>query len=362
MSSVTTSQDSQLSESVSDGNGPRPHRVVSVPGDDIWPLVYHPDGRRIVSRSDNGTIRLWNMENGEQEGESMKHEGRTGHRLVVTRDGTRIISGNENGSVRVWDVESQEIRIGEPWTIPHWTRHISLSPDGLKLASASSANTVLFWDAISGHPIAQHLDHESSVNGTSFSPSGEFVASATRNGKMYLWRVPWLEPVESPPQRVISVPDHDIWPFVYHPDGRRIVIHSDDGTIGVWNLENGVQEGESMKHSEGHSTHRLAVTTDGTRIISGNEDGSVRVWDVESQEIGHGDAIWRVLWSRDGSRFVSASEDKVICCWNAHTGEHIGEPWSHPHFIVNLSISPDGSKLASTASDTVRFLDAMSGH
>ncbi|KAF8553718.1 WD40 repeat-like protein [Imleria badia] len=271
MSSVTTSQDSQLSESVSDGNRHRPHRVVSALDDDIWPLVYHPDGRRIVSRSDNGTIRVWNLENGQQEGASMKHEGPTGHKIAVTSDGKRIISSNENGSIKVLDVESQEIV--QEWTHRESSSRPAIFPDGL-IAASRRSNVFIY--TIEGGQVYHSIKVGKIVSSMSFSPSGDKLACGT------------------------------------------------DSEVYVYDVENG------------------------TLIL-----GPLK---------GHNAAIWCVLWAPDGSRFFSASEDEGIRCWNSDTGGQIGEPWIHPHFIRNLSLSPDGSKLASASSDTVRFWDPISGH
>ncbi|KAF8553719.1 WD40 repeat-like protein [Imleria badia] len=319
MSSVTRQR--------SDTNGPRPQLVMS--GDDgaILALAYLPDGRRVVTTSRAGTVKVWNVENGEQQGTSMEHKSYEVYSLAVTRDGTKIISGSLCGWIKVWDAESHEpirewthcggacfdisvspddqlVAVGSGWTRngvaictmegklvndaihaknsigpgsrsiafspdgnklacvwdgairvhdvengalvlgplkdhkaaircvlwsrngsilfsgssdktircwnsdtgeqigQPWTGHIgrieslSLSPDGSILASASM-DTVCFWDATSGHPIGQPLQHDEAVTVVCFSPSGEFVASAGWNGKIYLWRVPWLDSVES---------------------------------------------------------------------------------------------------------------------------------------------------------------------
>ena len=50
--------------------------------------------------------------------------------------------------------------------------------------------------------------------------------------------------------------------------------------------------------------------------------------------------------------------------WNSDTGEQIGHPWTgHTRRISSLSLSPDGSILASASFDkTVRFWDATTGN
>ncbi|KAF8553448.1 WD40 repeat-like protein [Imleria badia] len=113
-------------------------------------------------------------------------------------DGSRLFSGSDDETIRCWNTDTGE-QIGRPWTgHTNWISSLSLSPDGSILASSSLDETVRFWDSTSGHGIGQDLQHDDDVNAVCFSPSGEFVASATGDGMIYLWPVPRLDPVESP--------------------------------------------------------------------------------------------------------------------------------------------------------------------
>ncbi|KAF9231876.1 WD40-repeat-containing domain protein [Melanogaster broomeanus] len=85
------------------------------------------------------------------------------------------------------------------------------------------------------------------------------------------------------------------------------------------------------------------MTRDGKRMLSGGEDERIRVWDVEMQEFiaewesGPG-GITCIAISPDG-QFVANIDGKA-----------------------SLSLSPDGTKIASASYDnTVRFWDALSG-
>ncbi|KAG2051450.1 WD40 repeat-like protein, partial [Suillus hirtellus] len=65
-------------------------------------VSFSPNGTRIVSSSDDRTIRLWDAVMGKPIGQPLR-----GHTSWVTSvsfspDGTRIISGSSDGTVRVW--------------------------------------------------------------------------------------------------------------------------------------------------------------------------------------------------------------------------------------------------------------------
>jgi hypothetical protein len=115
----------------SDGNHPRPHLINSAHDDIIWRLAYLPDGRRVATGSSDGTVKVWNLENGEQEGTSIEHESQICG-LAVTRDGTNIVSVDGDGKIKVWDVKSHEIV--KEWTHPESWPEISISPDDRHIA------------------------------------------------------------------------------------------------------------------------------------------------------------------------------------------------------------------------------------
>ena len=61
------------------------------------------DETRILSWSDEHTLRLWDVATGQQIGPAMKHDGWV-YGAVLTKDETRILSWSDDKTLRLWDV------------------------------------------------------------------------------------------------------------------------------------------------------------------------------------------------------------------------------------------------------------------
>jgi hypothetical protein len=64
---------------------------------------------------------------------------------------------------------------------------VSFSPDGQRLASASYDQTIKLWDTATGQELLTLKGHTSSLTGVAFSPDGKCLASACYDGAVKLW-------------------------------------------------------------------------------------------------------------------------------------------------------------------------------
>jgi WD40 repeat protein/cytoskeletal protein RodZ len=331
----------------------------------VTSVAFSPDGLRIVSGSDDNTLRLWDAKTGLPIGQPL-----TGHSNWVTSvafspDGLRIVSGSSDKTLRLWDAKTGQ-PIGQPLkghSYNVWS--VAFSPDGLRIVSGSSDNTLRLWNAKTSQPIGQPLTgHYSGVTSVAFSPDGLRIVSGSDDDTLRLWDAKTGRPIG----QYLKGHSRSVSSVAFSPDSLRIVSGSLDNTLRLWDAKTGLPIGQPLP---GHSGDVLSVafSPDGLRIISGSLDNSLRLWDAKTGQpislplTGHSESVTSVAFSPDGLRIVSGSEDKTLRLWNAKTGQSIRPPLTeHSSLITSVAFSPDGLHLISGSWDgTLRLWDAKTG-
>ncbi len=291
--------------------GAKPGRTVLKHPDPVTSVACLPDGRRVISGSSDGTVRVWDLESGELL-LTLEGHGGTVWAVAVTPDGRRAISGSEDGTVEVWDLDSGELLLtleghGGP------VRGVAVTPDGRRAISGSDDRTVKLWDLQSGELLLTLEGHEVWVTAVAVTRDARRAISGSWDRTVRLWDLQSGE-------LLLTLEGHGgpVYAVAVTADGRRAISGSDDGTVKLWDLESG----QLLLTLEGHGRYVLAVavTPDGRRAISGSWDDTVKVWDLESGELlltleGHGDTVWAVAVSPGGRRAISGSNDSTVRVW-----------------------------------------------
>jgi hypothetical protein len=223
--------------------------------------------------------------------------------VAISRDGKRILSGSWDGTVKVWDAGTgREIRSLKGHAGGAWS--VAFSADGKRIASGSADRSVKVWDADTGQEIRSLEGHADGVQCVAFSADGKRIVSGSWDRTVKVWDA-------GTGQEIHSLKGHAdaVQGVAFSPDGKRIVSGSWDRTVKVWDAGTG-REIRSLK---GHAdaVQGVAFSPDGKRIVSGSTDTTVKVWSAERDPsvlvlAGHLSQVAAVALSPDGASLASA--------------------------------------------------------
>ncbi|CAI4211665.1 unnamed protein product [Parascedosporium putredinis] len=327
-------------------------------GGSVTSVAFSPDGTRIISGSNDKSIRIWDAKSGQQM-QKLEGHGRSVTSVAFSPDGTRIISGSDDETIRIWDTKSgQQMQKLEGYGGS--VTSVAFSPDGTRIISGSDDKMIRIWDAKSGQQMQKLQGHDWRVRSVAFSPDGTRIISGSGDETIRIWDAKsgqQMQKLEGHGRSVTSV--------AFSPNGTRIISGSGDETIRIWDAKSGQQ----MQKLEGHSdwVGSVAFSPDGTRIISGSADETIRIWDAKSgqqmQKLeGHGGEVTSVAFSPDGTRIISSSAEETIRIWDAKSGQQMQKLKGHSDWVRSVAFSPDGTRIISGSDDeTIRIWDAKSG-
>ncbi|KAF5345603.1 hypothetical protein D9757_014774 [Collybiopsis confluens] len=334
-------------------------------GSEVQSVAVSPNGQQVVSGSEDKTVRIWNVQTGQQIGDPLHGHTDWVTSVAFSPNGKQVVSGSHDKTVRIWNVQTGQ-QIGGPLHgHTNFVTSVAFSPDGQQVVSGSTDQTVRIWNVQTGQQIGDPLHgHTSQVTSVAFSPDGQQVVSGSEDKTVRIWNVQTGQQIGDPLHGHTS----HVTSLAFSPDGQQVVCGSNDQTVRIWNVQTGQQIGDPL-HGHTSFVTSVAFSPDGQQVVSGSNDQTVRIWNVQTgQQIGdplrgHTDWVTSVAFSPDGQQVVSGSFDETVRIWNVQTGQQIGDPlYGYTSEVTSVAFSPDGQQVVSGSTDqTVRIWNVQTG-
>lgn len=319
-----------LPESAS-GPAPQPARRLDGHTNVINRLIATPDGRWLISASNDHTIRFWDMQapttgtgtvvlNARARDEATARKRKApppveakvatqtaarilkGHRdwvlgLSLSRDGATLASGDDKGEVVLWDRAAGTEK--RRWKVKGWAWALAISPDADRLAvserfpvvfDSSRHSGLKVWDANAGtmkYDLGKTFKGQM-IAAAAFSPDGKTLAVGRggecdgQNGKVTL-----LEAATGKKLRELT-PGHlnGLTDLVFAPDGKTLYSCGRDTTVRAWNVADGKMRREYGRPRGGQFKDwicAVAIAPDGTRLAGADMAGAVQIWALDGK-------------------------------------------------------------------------------
>ncbi|MEG5000047.1 AAA-like domain-containing protein [Microcoleus sp. B4-D4] len=232
---------------------------------------------------------------------------------------------------------------------------VDISPDSEFIASASVDKTIKLWRR-DGREIATLKGHQAIVRSVKFSPDGQFIASASDDGTVKLWQR------NGTLLKTFQGHTAGIWTVAFNPDGQTIASASMDKTVRLWN-----SDGKLLRTLQGHTAGvpSVAFSPDGKTVATASGDKTVKLWNSDGKLLrtlrGHTSVVSAVAFSLDGQIVATGSGDKTVKLWNKD-GTLLRTLEGYSAVVSAVVFSPDGKMIATASRDgTVKLWNVDDG-
>ncbi|KAJ5778280.1 hypothetical protein N7520_001526 [Penicillium odoratum] len=337
-------------------------------------LEWAPDGTRLTSFSRDGAIKIWDLA-GNRCVSSFQTHGLVGTSATWSSDGAYIASASSDLKIKIWDPETGQCLstlLGHEFPI----NAVFWSEDAARLVSLSwsqkqenpSPFTIKVWDRMTSQCVLTINGDNNPISSAFPSYDRKRIVSVAHDGIIKTWEIFTHQRMSS--RKVYPQPQHlSFWSH----DGMSF-IHSDwlSNTINIIDTSTW-KPIKILKSDDDYQIMSFALPHDGKQLALGSADGIVEIWDLTTGKRvstlhNHLKNTARIAWLRDG-RLVSGSYDAIIKIWDPSTSQCLSTFHGQRGDIRSLLLSPDETRLISTAAfdSTIKVWDlssskAIEGH
>ncbi len=340
--------------------------------DEVNTANFSPDGKLIVTASDDGSVKLWNEAGHSLDTFFVERNSIFKGRPTATfaANGKYIVAANYN-TLSIWDAASGSLvdaitceptvdgkrfdfnPVAPAWACSHDGRCIVTDKPLLVDKEISVSMWHLFAKPYLGRGFRDN------PRGAAFSPDGNRIATLSGNW-VRVWTAPhatdmelgkfpefsndalreelsWLDRQKAPekisefsvgPTNSVAVsPDGHLITtnsVAFSPDSKRIITASSDKAAYIWQASNGQRLAELCGHTR--SVNSAAYSPDGKFIVTASDDGTARVWDANNGRslnvlYGHIGRVYSAVFSPAGKYIATASADGTARIWK-HPASH----------------------------------------
>lgn len=289
----------------------------------------------------------------------MGHSGKI-YSILFTPDGQKIISVSEDKSIRIWDANTGEMvnkfesQVGDG---PEGMFYASaISPDGKLLAvggypvNDEDKNYIIIIDIEKGEQVSTAVGHENVINTLDFDATGKYLASGSDDGTIRIWKV-----TPDPAYRTAAVIEMGtrVSSISFNKKNNNLAASIEDKYVYLFDL-NGLSKGikkftpvQLKKHSV--PVKNVKFSPDGRYLASSSYGNEVVLWRADgSYEMFFDDLknpVNAITFSYDSRVMVMMDDvDGVGRSYSIPSGTKFTDYYAHDNTVFTADFSPSSSQ------------------
>jgi len=331
--------------------------------------VFSPDGRYVISGSDDHTLKLWDVSIGRVVRTFTDYTGRW-CRVAFSPDGRFILTGSSENKIELRDIHRGKV-------IKIFTGHeefissVLFSHAGNLILSGSHDKTMRLWDVSKGNVIRSFIGHSSIIECIAFSPDDQFVISGDIDGTIKLWDIKkegsikeWID--ESGP--IASLAFSLDGRFIFEGGGGGIIetgkmqCRHNERHLIMWDIMH-EKRGKKMS-TQPDTIQSIRCLPDGQHIVTGGGGGQVTLCDIslgiEIKKFNLEGRKYAVAFSPNGKYILTNTYDQGLELHDISSGKKI-RTFSHPIDPGVIAISNNSQHCLSGGNNGLKLWDIQSG-
>jgi len=208
-----------------------------------------------------------------QQKHSLSHGGQTIETVAFTPDNKKIITSDQNGLINIWDVNTRGLL--SSFNVDGIALSLTISPDGKYLvAGIEEGNRSIVWSLSTLNQVAV-LSQVGREGAAQFSTDGKFIATGSSEGTIYLWNAEdgSFDLIENKLLTSGAVLSMD-----FSPNNRYLSVGDATGYVYLFDLEL-KQEVARLAHVD--KVSGVSFSPDGQQLAAVSRK-TVSIWDVPS--------------------------------------------------------------------------------
>jgi len=358
-------------------------------------VSYSEDGKQLLTASQDGTLRLWDVENGRElrrigkevlpphisgvtDGNAwMVYQRSQITAAAMSPDAKTIAAVVQEGTLTLWEAESgKELR---KWkTTPNGSFGIAFTPDNKQLITMSHDQFVRVWDVADGKEVRKMGGPNAALRrylrGGPGSPIG-FAADGTivlapaneQKNNRYIGIIRRWELATGKDLPSIEGPANGFQSVAYSRDGKHFWWAGNDGSLVQWDMDAGKEVRRINGVGANSQATSMALSADGKVLATRAHDASVRLWDVaqgkELRKVGaqqnpqqfmyYGQVACNIAFAPDARFVCTGAGPNSVGQWDIATGQSRGPATAFAGPISALAVSADGKTVVTRSTNNM---------